>query len=106
MKVILPYKDKPLLILGDFNLNLFEYDNNTHIDEFVNSMISNSLFPLVNNDTYYLNAIILFNFYTLMLTYDCLSGSSSQSFLQYNIMLYDILHYYGTKWCNLTNMEH
>ena len=48
MKVILPYKDKPLLILGDFNLNLFEYDNNTLIDDFVNSMISNSLFPLVN----------------------------------------------------------
>ena len=51
MKVILPYKDKPLLILGNFNLNLFEYDNNTHIDEFVNSMISNSLFPLVNKAT-------------------------------------------------------
>ena len=51
MKVILPYKDKPLLILGDFNLNLFEYDNNTCIDDFVNSMISNSLFPLVNTAT-------------------------------------------------------
>ena len=51
MKVILPYKDKPLFILGDFNLNLFEYDNNTCIDDFVNSMISNSLFPLVNKAT-------------------------------------------------------
>ena len=51
MKVILPYKDKPLLILGDFNLNLFEYDNNTNIDDFVNGMISNSLFPLVNKAT-------------------------------------------------------
>ena len=51
MKVISPYKDKPLLILGDFNLNLFEYDNNTLIDDFVNSMISNSLFPLVNKAT-------------------------------------------------------
>ena len=51
MKIILPYKDKPLLILGDFNLNLFEYDNNTNIDDFVNGMISNSLFPLVNNAT-------------------------------------------------------
>ena len=51
MKVILPYKDKPLFILGNFNLNLFEYDNNTCIDDFVNSMISNSLFPLVNKAT-------------------------------------------------------
>ena len=51
MKIILPYKDKPLLILGDFNLNLFEYDNNTNIDDFVNGMISNSLFPLVNKAT-------------------------------------------------------
>ena len=49
--IILPYKDKPLLILGDFNLNLFEYDNNTLINDFVNSMISNSLFPLVNKAT-------------------------------------------------------
>ena len=53
MKVVLPYKDKPLLILGDFNLNLFEYDHNTHIDDFVNNMISNSLFPLVNKATNY-----------------------------------------------------
>ena len=51
MKIVLPYKDKPLLILGDFNLNLFEYDHNTHIDDFVNSMISNSLFPLINKAT-------------------------------------------------------
>ena len=51
MKIVLPYKDKPLLILGDFNLNLFEYDHNTHIDDFVNSMISNSIFPLVNKAT-------------------------------------------------------
>ena len=50
-KVIFPYKDKPLLILGDLNLNLFEYDNNKHIDDFVNSMMSNSLFPLVNKAT-------------------------------------------------------
>ena len=50
-KVVLPYKDKPLLILGDFNLNLFEYDNNKDIDDFVNSMMSNSLFPLVNKAT-------------------------------------------------------
>ena len=47
MKAILSYKDKPLLILGDLNLNLFEYDNNKNIDDFVNSMMSNSLFPLV-----------------------------------------------------------
>ena len=57
MKVILPYKDKPLLILGDFNLNLFEYDNNTCIDDFVNSMISNSLFPLVNKATNFLRGL-------------------------------------------------
>ena len=50
-KVILSYKDKPLLILGDLNFNLFEYDNNKHIDDFVNSMMSNSLFPLVNKAT-------------------------------------------------------
>ena len=50
-KIISDYKDKPLLILGDFNIDLLKYDNDPHVDKFVNTMISNSLFPLVNKPT-------------------------------------------------------
>ena len=50
-KIILDYKDKPLLILGDFNIDLLNYDSDHHVDKFVNTMISNSLFPLVNKPT-------------------------------------------------------
>ena len=50
-KIISDYEDKPLLILGDFNIDLLKYDNDPHVDKFVNTMISNSLFPLVNKPT-------------------------------------------------------
>ena len=62
------------------------------------------------NGIYYLNRYIqsyhLALLHWMVPTYDCLSGSSLQSLLQRNIMLYDILYYYSTNWCNHTNMEH
>ena len=51
LKVINDYKDKPLLILGDFNIDLLNYDMDSNANIFVNSMLSNSLFPLVNKPT-------------------------------------------------------
>ena len=50
-KIISDYKDKPLLIMGDFNIDLMCYDSNTNVDKFVNTMMSNSLFPLINRPT-------------------------------------------------------
>ena len=50
LKYISDYKDKPLLILGDL-LNLLNYDNDENIDNFVNLMISNAFFPLINQAT-------------------------------------------------------
>ena len=50
-KIISDYKDKPLLIMGDFNIDLLCYDSNSSVDKFVNTMMSNSLFPLINKPT-------------------------------------------------------
>ena len=50
-KIISDYKDEPLLILGDFNIDLLKYDTDPHDDKFVNTMMSNSQFPLVNKPT-------------------------------------------------------
>ena len=50
-KIISDYKDKPLLIMGDFNIDLMCYDSNSSVDRFVNTMMSNSLFPLINRPT-------------------------------------------------------
>ena len=36
------------LIIRDFNLDLLQYDTDPLADEFVNDMISSSLFPLIN----------------------------------------------------------
>ena len=51
MNTISSYKDKPLLIIGDFNLDLLQFDTDPLVDEFVNNMISSSLFPLINKPT-------------------------------------------------------
>ena len=51
METISSYNDKPLLIIGDFNLDLLKFDTDPIIDEFVNMMISSSLFPLINKPT-------------------------------------------------------
>ena len=51
LKFISEYKEKPLLILGDFNIDLLNYDNDPNIDNFVNLMISNAFFPLIDKAT-------------------------------------------------------
>ena len=51
MEVIDDYKDKPLIIPGDFNIDLLSYNTDHNTDKFVNDMISNSFFPLVNKPT-------------------------------------------------------
>ena len=45
------YKEKPLVILGDFNIDLLSYNIDPNTDKFVNTMISNSFFPLINKPT-------------------------------------------------------
>ena len=50
-KVLKDYKNKPLIVMGDFNINLLNYDSNKTVDDFVNDMFSNSFYPLVNKPT-------------------------------------------------------
>ena len=60
MNTISAYKDKPLLIMGDFNLDLLQFNTDTKIDDFVNNMISSSLFPLINKRTnFFINSSTL-----------------------------------------------
>ena len=50
-KVLKDYKNKPLTVMGDFNINLLNYDSNKTVDDFVNDIFSNSFYPLVNKPT-------------------------------------------------------
>ena len=50
-KVLKDYKNKPLIVMGDFNINLLNYDSNKTVDDFVNDMFSNSFYPLINKPT-------------------------------------------------------
>ena len=38
-------------ILGDFNLDLLKYQDNSQIDEFLNDMLSHSYFPTIRHPT-------------------------------------------------------
>ena len=59
-KVLKNYKNKLLIVMGDFNLNLLNYDSNKVVDDFVNDVFSNSLYPLVNKPTnFFQNSSIL-----------------------------------------------
>ena len=46
LKFISEYKEEPLLSLGDFNIDLLNYDNDPNIDNFVNLMLSNAFFSI------------------------------------------------------------
>ena len=45
------YKNKPLIVMGDFNINLLNYDSNKTDDDFENDTFPSSLYPLVNKPT-------------------------------------------------------
>ena len=50
MSVKMSYKES-IILTGDFNINLFENENGTHANLFLNSMQSLSLIPLITNPT-------------------------------------------------------
>ena len=44
-------KKCPCFIIGDFNLNLLNYDNHRQTAQFIDNMFSNSFIPLINRPT-------------------------------------------------------
>ena len=43
--------NKPIYLLGDFNLNVLEYDTNTKVKGFLNLLFQNSFIPVINKPT-------------------------------------------------------
>ena len=43
--------DKAIFIMGDFNVNLLNYDSHTPTNDFINTMFSNSLLPCIHHPT-------------------------------------------------------
>ena len=43
--------NKPIYLLGDFNLNVLEYDSNTKVKGFLNLLFQNSFIPVINKPT-------------------------------------------------------
>ena len=40
-----------VFLMGDFNVDLSQYESHSHTDDFINSMISNSLLPYIHQLT-------------------------------------------------------
>ena len=45
--------DKPTVILGDFNLNTLNYENNSNVQEYINTFICSGFYPLINKPTHF-----------------------------------------------------
>ena len=59
-------ENKELFLMGDFNINLLNHDRHTQTSEFLDSMYSQSLFPLITKPTrvYRETATLIDNIYT------------------------------------------
>ena len=45
--------DKPTVILGDFNLNTLDHENNSNVQEYINTFICSGFSPLINKPTHF-----------------------------------------------------
>ena len=50
-------ENKKIYLLGDFNINLFNFDNDLHVRRFVNLMHSNNMFNVINKSTRVTNTL-------------------------------------------------
>ena len=46
-----PRNNKELYLVGDFNINVLDYENNVKVKDFVNFAFQNSLIPVINKPT-------------------------------------------------------
>ena len=63
-------EQKSIFLLGDFNVNLLNYNEHNQTNEFLNSLASNSFIPLIfkpNKITSYSNTLIDKYFQTLLI---------------------------------------
>ena len=63
-------EQKSVFLLGDFNVNLLNYNEHNQTNEFLNSLASNSFIPLIfkpNKITSYSNTLIDKYFQTLLI---------------------------------------
>ena len=70
-------KNKIICVMGDFNLNLLNYETHTHTNDFVNSMVSNCLIPHILQPTRVTDhsATVTDNIFSNVTDYETTSGN-------------------------------
>ena len=70
-------KNKTICIMGDFNINLLNYESHSNTNEFINSMVSHHLLPHILQPTRVTDhsATIIDNIFTNATEYDTISGN-------------------------------
>ena len=70
-------KNKTICIMGDFNINLLNYESHNNTNEFINSMVSHHLLPHILQPTRATDhsATIIDNIFTNATEYDIISGN-------------------------------
>ena len=70
-------KNKIICVMGDFNLNLFNYETHTHTNDYVNSMVSHCLIPHILQPTSVTDhsATVIDNIFSNVTDYETTSGN-------------------------------
>ena len=66
-----------VLLMGDFNTDLLQYESHSHTNDFINSMISNSLLPYIHQPARVTehSATVIDNIFSNITDHETLSGN-------------------------------
>ena len=66
-----------VFIMGDFNIDLLQYESNSHTNDFINSVISHSFLPYIHQPTRVTDhsATVIGNIFSNITDFDTLSGN-------------------------------
>ena len=70
-----------VFLMGDFNIDLLQYESHSHTNDFRNSMISNSLLPYIHQPTRVIehSATVTDNIFSDITDHETLSGNITSS---------------------------
>ena len=64
------FLQKTVFVMGDYNVNLLQYDENAYVCDFLNMFISFSLLPLITKPIPELQTLLLLSLITFLVMYD------------------------------------
>ena len=106
----IPKEGKLLFIMGDFNVNLLNYESHNDTNDFINTMISHYLLPHILHPTDH-SATVIDNIFSNNTSYETISGNIisqiSDHFPQFIILNHVTINYKNCSYakCDFSNFN-